>query len=693
MPSEPAPQQVGEQILWTSTASDCGKDLVYQFGVALAGGPFRVVRDFSPTDRFARTPMQEGTYDVQVAVKDGYQGIQTVFSDVSDMVSSRVTGRDAVITPTSNPLVALYSAPPCSEGAIHAEFSVAGHHPDWRSTSTLPCEPGLSRNFFVAGMLPNTTYEMRHVVTSHRHHHHSSPLLFTTGAIPPSLLFPSFTVIQPPGPDSDLDHDMLFHQLTNSPSNAPNPLATDLNGRVVWYYDVSQSGLARTYPGQSLVPGGTVLLLGVDHYAPRPAVLNVVREVDLAGNPVRETNLDAANAQLAAMGHEAIYSFTHDVERLPNGTTALIGNAERSVNINGTPTDYIGPMILVLDEDFQVVWAWDVFDHLDVNRGPVLGEVCHTGDTDQTCSSTPDLPAVDWVHANAISWSPADGNLVLSMRNQDWAIKVDYENGSGDGHIVWRLGHDGDFTVDSKDPYPWFSHQHNAHFVDDSRLVVFDNGNTRRARDPKADSRGQMWVLDQKTMTASLVFNADLGNYSDALGAAQRLSNGNFCFTSGRQGDPPNVFGQSIEVRPDGSKAYVLEVNRALYRSYRVRTLYEGTDMPLDDNKKMSQTGSPYGSGSHPTFGVLEAVFVAPLAARAESLTSSTNVSPPIPTRAGDAAEAAAPLDQFFSASTRDQARRVFTRFAQDSAFADLADRLSLDWRVLAVHLGSVITV
>jgi hypothetical protein len=85
-----------------------------------------------------------------------------------------------------------------------------------------------------------------------------------------------------------------------------------------------------------------------------------------------------------------------------------------------------------------------------------------------------------------------------------------------------------------------------------------------------------VWTLDEQSRTATLVVNVDLGNYSDALGAAQRLSNGNYTFTSGRQGDPPNRFGQSIEVRPDGTKAYVLQVDRTLYRSFRVRTLYEG---------------------------------------------------------------------------------------------------------------------
>jgi hypothetical protein len=280
------------------------------------------------------------------------------------------------------------------------------------------------------------------------------------------------------------------------------------------------------------------------------------------------------------LGHDIFYSFTHDVQRFPNRQTAVIGLTERTVNINGTPTDYTGMMVIVLDADFQVTWAWDAFDHLDVNRGPVLGEIVQPGDIGPT-TAVPRLPAVDWLHLNAVSWSPVDGNLVLSIRDQDWVIKIDYDNGAGDGHVIWRLGQGGDFTVNFTDPNLWFSHQHNAHYVDDTTLILFDNGDTRRASDPNADSRGQVWTLDEQTLTATLVLNVDLGNYSDALGGAQRLSNGNYSFTSGRQGEPPNRFGQSIEVQADGTRAYVLQVNRTLYRSFRVRTLYEGTDDTL----------------------------------------------------------------------------------------------------------------
>jgi arylsulfate sulfotransferase len=573
-PGEAAPQLVGDPIVWTATASDCGATPVYQFSTAPHGGDFHIVRDFSPSNTFTWTPMQEGTYDIEVTVKDGYEATETTSAVAIDAVASRVSGSEAVVTATANPLVALYSVPPSSTETVFVQFAVANDHPDWRNTDIRAMVPGKSTNVFVAGMLPSTTYEMRHVFSDGTG---SAPVTFTTGSVPSTI--PAFTAVQPPGPDSDTDQDMVFHQQIRG----DQPLiATNLAGQVTWYYDLSGSGFTLTKAGQSLVPGGTLLLNGVDQYTPVPTAPNVLREIDLAGNPVRETNLAAVNAQLAALGHEPVHAFHHDVQRLADGTTVALAYTERIVDINGTPTNYVGEMVLVLDADFQVKWAWDAFDHLDVQRGPVLGEVTVPGSPEPT-AAVPVLPAVDWLHDNAVALSPADGNLILSLRHQDWVIKIDYENGAGDGHVVWRLGQDGDFTVVSSDPDPWFSHQHNAHYVDDNTLVLFDNGNTRRATDPTADSRGQVWTLDETTMTATLVLNADLGNYSFRLGSAQRLSNGNYSFMSGSQGQvpPPSQFGQTIEVLPDGTPSYVLEFASPEYRAFRVRTLYEGTDDAL----------------------------------------------------------------------------------------------------------------
>ena len=60
---------------------------------------------------------------------------------------------------------------------------------------------------------------------------------------------------------------------------------------MTWYYDLAGSGLPSSKVGQSLVPGGTLLVNGSDRYTPVPTAPNVLREIDLAGNAVRETNV------------------------------------------------------------------------------------------------------------------------------------------------------------------------------------------------------------------------------------------------------------------------------------------------------------------------------------------------------------------------------------------------------------------
>jgi arylsulfate sulfotransferase len=570
---------VGERATWTATAADVGTNPVYQFSAAPHGGGFQVLRDFSPANSFTWTPMQDGPYDIKVTVKDGYLATETTSAVVVDEVASRVTGSQAVVTPTAHPLVALYSVPTSAAETVFVQFAVAGPSPSWRNTDMQSVVPGTSANIFVAGMLPNTTYQMRHVFSDGTA---SSVLHFTTGTLPTTLTFPAYTVVQPPGPESDPGQDIIFHQSARSPLTIPNPLATDLQGNVMWYYDPTASGLTFTFPIQSLVSGGTVLVVGIDSHTALPNSRNVLREIDLAGNPIRETNLAAINAQLTALEHhDVIHSFTNDVQRLPDGRTAAIGMTQRTIDVNGTPTDYNGMSIIVLDADSRVTWAWNGFDHLDVNRPPVLGEIIQPSTTGPA-TAVPRLPAVDWLHINAVSWSPADGNLVLSVRHQDWVVKIDYRGGAGDGHVVWRLGQGGDFALVGADPTAWFSHQHNAHFIDDSTLVLLDNGNTRRASDPTANSRGQVWELDEETMTATVVLNADLGRYAGAVGAAQRLSNGNYYFNLGITGpEPPRPPARLVEVTPDGTKVYELESGRTEYRSYRLRTLYEGVSDTL----------------------------------------------------------------------------------------------------------------
>jgi arylsulfate sulfotransferase len=535
----PAPL-VGSPVTWTATASGDGSTPVYQFKVGEPDGSNNVVQDFSLSNSFTWNPMEEGTYEIQVIVKNSDDVSAGESASASYTATSRIVGTSAVISPMANPLVALFSAPPTAGVSIYVQYAQQNSTPSWISTNSLPIVEGKSTNFIVAGMRPNTTYLMRYVLDDGIA---STPLTFTTGSLPSNLQFPTVTTSLAPTAGNDASQNMIVHSGINEPDGTISTFATDLQGNIIWYYD----SIANNFPGYAttLAPNGTVYLLSSD----------TMRQVDLAGDTLHQTDISAVNAELAAKGYNPITDFDHDAQLLPNGDIVVVALTPRVVDLNGTPTNYNGNMIIVLDQNLQVAWVWDSFQWLDTSRLPTLGE-----------------GPLDWLHANSVDYSPEDGDLIVSLRAQDWVVKIDYANGTGDGHTVWTLGAGGDFTIVSSDPDPWFSHQHDARYINDNTIVLFDDGNTRVANDPnEPDSRGQELVLNEQTMTATLVVNADLGTYSAALGSAQALPDGNLAFTSGFQS---NNDSQTIEVLPDGTQTFVQSISGYEYRSYLTSSLY-----------------------------------------------------------------------------------------------------------------------
>jgi hypothetical protein len=466
---------------------------------------------------------------------------------------SRVDGNEPVINATTHPLVFLYSAPPCDpESRMRVQFQ----SPDGavQSTPYQPCAAGLSMNFYVAGMQPETEYFVFHTIDTGATFEDGAVLSLLTGSMEVDL--PDREILKPPparAPDGVILHGVL----------QANIFATDLNGNIIWYYPGLLSFLTRPDPGG--------YFFGIVQDPSGDPALQVVREFDVTGTTVRETNAARVNEQLAALGRRQINAFHHEARRLPGGKILVLGGVEQLMTDVQGPgnVDVLGEMIIVMDRDLQVVWTWDAFDHLDVTRKATLGDVCAPG----VCpplrlAST----ANDWLHANSVAQTP-DGNLLLSCRSQDLVFKIDYQNGEGTGDVLWRLGKDGDFRFDSTDPYPWFSHQHDPEFDagDDVTLTLLDNGNTRRDQNPQANSRGQVIRLDERARVATLVLNVDLGQFSFALGSAQKLPNGDFHFDNGF---PPDVKAQSVEFDSTGKLVYGLVTSGPEYRTFRMRDLY-----------------------------------------------------------------------------------------------------------------------
>ncbi len=432
-PNAPSGQPVGTTVTWTAASTGL-KSPVYRFSVALAHQPALIVRDYSPAPTFTWTPLREGTYTINTAVKAGFAATTTNGASATFTIASRVTGKSAVVSRTANPLVALYSAPACAKGTMVVQFRPATGGA-WQSTAAQPCSGGTSINVLVAGMRASTPYVLRHVVSGGAP---SSQVSFTTGKPPTGLKITTFTVKQAPTDKADLTSQVIFHALIPSPSPAiANPIGTDLSGHLVWYYDTLRSGLTNIWPVHSL-SGGTALILGKDRYAPKGD--NVLREIDLAGDTVRETNIAVVNAQLTRRGQEVIYMFHHDAIRLPNGDTAVLGATQKRFNGH----DVMSDMLVVLDSNFQVVWTWDMFDHFTPPATfPASSGIC------SVLCALPDPKSADWTHGNAIGYSAQDGDLTLSFRNTSSVLKINYQNGHGDGKVMWSLGKDGDFTIKS----------------------------------------------------------------------------------------------------------------------------------------------------------------------------------------------------------------------------------------------------
>jgi hypothetical protein len=254
---------------------------------------------------------------------------------------------------------------------------------------------------------------------------------------------------------------------------------------------------------------------------------------------------------------------------LPNGHLIVIAATQQVVS----GTTVTGDVLIDLDENRNPVWLWNEFDHLDIDRRPYL------------------FP--DWTHTNAILYSPNDGNLIISIRHQNWLVKIDYANGTGAGDILWHLGYQGDFTlVGGTDPTDWFYAQHGPSFVSANTtgkfsLAVFDNGDDRflpsgqvqcTTQGPSCYSTVPIFDIDETAKAATLTFHTTAPFYSFFGGNNGVLQNGNIEFCE--SGESTTVLaGDVYEITQGGSAQTVWHMKitgQWAYRGQRLPSMYPG---------------------------------------------------------------------------------------------------------------------
>ncbi len=529
-----------------------------------------------------------GSYTAPASISQS-ENVTVTVALTSSAQQNSATAAVAIIRPaqvicppfTGNPQVASYSIYLPAPGNVSVEFGKTTSYGlnTWQVAT--PSANGGQVQLYVAGMLGKTLYHMRgQVVLNNGATFNDADQTCTTGTPPatsPTQITGSGAT---PQPGIEMWNTLL-------PQGVTQAFATDLSGNVIWTYTYQGTG-SDLLQGIQLLPNGHFLMvisyLSSLTIGSQPGLLNEIREVDLAGNTIHSLTMDALNTSLAASNLRdasgntyQLRSFHHSVIALPNGHWIVLATEVKPyTNLSGLPgiTNVIGDALVDVDQNLNPVWAWNTFDHLDINRRPM------------------NFP--DWTHSNDILYSPDDHNLLLSMRHQNWIIKIEYLDGQGSGKVIWHLGEGGDFKlVGALDPTDWFYAQHGMNFFTPNTTGVFriglmDNGNDRmfptgpvfckQSGPPIATCYSTMPVLElnETNMTATMVthYVPPPSYYSFFGGNVSLLQNGDihvdFCA----------AFNGSIvqELNPQATQAVWQGItpNSNQFRSDRLPSLYPG---------------------------------------------------------------------------------------------------------------------
>jgi arylsulfate sulfotransferase len=515
---------------------------------------------------------------------------------ISASATINVVAPGTFIQAPLNVQVAQYAVTPPSPANVSVQFGLTTAYGfnTWTQPNTTLGSPV---SLYVAGMTQSTPYHMRGVLqfgdgTSFD----DSDFTFTTGTLPTGQL-PTITATTTAGmtPQSGIESlDLANIGGTNVTLSA---VFTDLNGNVLWAYNPGIAGdLADPI---KLLPNGHLL---INFSVGQPDGANsVIQEVDLGNNVIWQVTAAQLNTALAAATcaecNVTVIGTHHDLVSLPNGHLIVIAATTQVVSGTAVTGDVIidlGDMENVGGNNpnhlAQPVWAWNEFNHFDINRRPY---------------SYP-----DWTHTNAVIYSKDDGNLIISSRHQNWLVKIDYNNGAGAGDILWKLGavlptdttpeDTADFALLNADGTPdtnnedWFFAQHGPNFTSSNTsgkfsLVVFDNGDDRGVVDvaggtcgvtgqPACFSTVPLFNIDETAKTATLAFHPNAASYSFFGGNAEALANGDVEYDDCGISTPANN-SAIYEVTQASTPQTVWQMQiggQYAYRGFRISSLYPG---------------------------------------------------------------------------------------------------------------------
>lgn len=351
------------------------------------------------------------------------------------------------------------------------------------------------------------------------------------------------------------------NELTYINKTSEEPFAVDADGNIRWY--------STLYSRHTFVQLSNGHLLIQNRTNGNKGSYNVLSETDYLGRIYRRYRFSDKLGKSSL--EQYITAVHHDALELPNHNLLVtISGGDKYAEDVIAEIDYkTGKTVKVID--FKKLLPSSMYRNYS--------------------STTTKGGKIDWLHMNSLYYDQKTGNLLVSARNQDITMSINYKSGkinwiySGKKKSSWSKKYRSKLLTPAKGT-TITGGQHDLTLLSSKngklKVLLYDNNidvTNGNAKTSGKYSQAVQYTIDtkKKTIKQTWSYGKSLGkdNFTRVIGSAQRLSNGNTLIDFGykHDGSQSNI----IEVDKNNNQVFNLTISSSktdrtyVYRAYRVK--------------------------------------------------------------------------------------------------------------------------